>query len=76
MNMTIEYKGNETENEIYKLTINSIEELVKIATNKQELRSKLQNLLAIVENEISNEWVAKNRPQLKKSDTHNQSEVI
>lgn len=62
--ITIKYKGNETTKEVYKVTLNNINQMVHgVGSNPkllEELRLYLMNTLAVVINRQEQNWLKHN----------------
>ncbi len=61
--IVINYKGNETENEVYQIILKSVDEMIHAVDSKDRLtlvRAKLQDALATVENKLSKLWMKDN----------------
>ncbi len=70
--IVINYKGNETENEVYQIILKSVDEMIYAVNNKEKLvqvRAKLQDALATVENRIGKIWLKDNFIESHKSVT-------
>ena len=68
--VVINYKGNETENEIYQIILKSVDEMIYAVNSKDKLvqvRAKLQDSLAVVENRIGKLWLKSNFTERHKS---------